>query len=399
MLRTNFIGRAKRLEDLDIPRIGAIIGVGEDEIHAFMEVEAAGSGFDSQGRPKMLFEPHVFYRNLSGEQREEAVRRDLAYPRWGQQPYPRDSYPRLIEAMAINETAALKASSWGLGQILGENYSMVGYDTPQEMVIAFMDDEETHLEAMIRFVIAAGIDDDIRAHRWATVARVYNGPGYKKHNYDGRLAAAYRKWAGIPDTPWDGNTEAEAGAESTTKYPTVRMGDRGFVVEHLQRTLAGLNYHAGAIDGRFGQATRASVLAFQADHRLVADGVAGPKTWDALENDPRPRAISQERASADAKDLREKGSTTIINGDRGQIAGGVLTATGGIAAAGEVIGQVEEASGLLGRLQGVLGEFSAFLSDNLPLVLLVGGGLALYYVTQMKKARVQDHRSGANMGR
>lgn len=399
MLRTDFIGRAKRLDDIDIPRIGSIIGVGEDEVHAFMEVEAAGSGFDSHGRPKMLFEPHVFYRNLSGSQRDQAVRRDLAYPRWGEQPYPRDSYPRLIEAMAINETAALKSASWGLGQILGENHSMVGYDTPQEMVIAFMDDEEVHLEAMIRFLIAAGIDDDLRAHRWATVARVYNGPGYKKHNYDGRLAAAYRKWAGIPDTPWDGNTEDEAGGQAPTKYPTVRMGDRGFVVEHLQRSLADLNYHSGAIDGRFGQATRASLLAFQADHRLVADGVAGPKTWETLETAPVPRAISQDRATADARELREKGSSTIINGDRGQIVGGVVTATGGIAAAGEVVDQIEGASGLLGRVQGVLTEFSGFLSDNLPLVLLVGGGLAVYYVTQMKKARVQDHRSGANMGR
>lgn len=399
MLRTNFIGRAKRLDDVDIPRIGSLIGVGEDEIHAFMEVEAAGAGFDSKGRPKMLFEPHVFYRNLSGEQRENAVRRDLAYRKWGQQPYPRDSYPRLVEAMAINETAALKSASWGLGQILGENHSMVGYDSPQEMVISFMDDEENHLEAMVRFLIAAGIDDDIRAHRWATVARVYNGPGYKKHNYDGRLAAAYRKWAKIPDTPWDGNTEKEASAEAQTRYPSVRMGNRGVVVEHLQRSLADLGYHSGAIDAHFGQATRAAVLAFQADHRLVADGVAGPRTWDVLENDPKPRAIPQKRATADVKDLREKGSTTIINGDRVQIAGGVLTATGGIAAVGEIIGQVEEASGLLGRLRGVLGEFSMFMSDNLPLVVLVGGGLALYYVTQMKKARVQDHRSGANMGR
>mgnify|MGYP005844567485 CR=1 FL=1 len=399
MLKTDFIGRAKRLENLDISRIGALIGVGEDEIRAFIEVEAAGSGFDSQGRPKMLFEPHVFYRNLSGEQREEAIRRNLAYRKWGEQPYPRDSYPRLIEAMTINETAALKSASWGLGQILGENHSIVGYDTPQEMVVAFMDDEENHLEAMIRFVIAAGIDDDIRAHRWATVARVYNGPGYKKHNYDGRLAAAYRKWAGIPDTPWDGNTETESSAKVETKYPTVRLGDHGFVVEHLQRTLAGLNYHAGAIDGHFGPATRAAVLAFQADHRLVADGVAGPETWGVLEDNPKPRPISQERASADAKNLREKGSTTIINGDRGQIAGGALTAAGGIAAAGEVIGKIEEASGLLGRLQGVLSEFSAFLSNNLAFVLLVGGGLVFYYISQMKKARVRDHRSGAHLGR
>lgn len=40
----SFKGRAKRLDDVDLPRIGHQIGVGEDEIHAFMDVEAAGSG-------------------------------------------------------------------------------------------------------------------------------------------------------------------------------------------------------------------------------------------------------------------------------------------------------------------------------------------------------------------
>jgi hypothetical protein len=65
-----FRGPAKRLDDIDLPRIGHEIGVGEDEIHAVLTVESSGSGFDAKGRPKMLFEPHVFYRNLSGANRD-----------------------------------------------------------------------------------------------------------------------------------------------------------------------------------------------------------------------------------------------------------------------------------------------------------------------------------------
>ncbi len=117
-MNKTFKGAARRLDDIDVPRIGARIGVGEDELHAFMEVEAAGSGFDSKGRPKMLFEPHVFYRNLSGKKRDDAVKAGLAYSKWKPGKYPADSYPRLIQAMAIDETAALMASSWGAGQIL-----------------------------------------------------------------------------------------------------------------------------------------------------------------------------------------------------------------------------------------------------------------------------------------
>lgn len=197
----DFKGAAKRLDDIDLPKIGATIGVGEDEIHAFMDVESGGSGFDGEGRPKMLFEPHIFYWNLTGEKRARAVREGLAYPRQGTHPYPHDSYPRLASAMAIDETAALESASWGLGQVMGENYRTLGYENPQAMVMAFMADEEAHLAGMVKFLIANHIDDDLHAHRWAVVARVYNGPGYARNHYDTKLEAAFTKWQRIKDTP------------------------------------------------------------------------------------------------------------------------------------------------------------------------------------------------------
>lgn len=223
-----FKGAARRLDDIDLPRIGSKIGVGEDELHAFMDVEAAGSGFDGKGRPKMLFEPHVFYRNLSGASRTAAVKAGLAYKKWGTKPYPKDSYPRLEQAMLINEAAALKSASWGLGQILGENHRMVGYATPQAMVKGFMEDEELHLEAMVEFLISAGIDDDLREHDWAAVARVYNGPGYRKHNYHGRMAAAFRKWQGVGDTPW---TPDDPGAHGAQENEAARAARKPLVVD------------------------------------------------------------------------------------------------------------------------------------------------------------------------
>lgn len=198
----SFKGAAKRLDDIDLPRIGAKIGVGEDELHAFMDVEAAGSGFDSQGRPKILFEPHVFYRNLTGAKRDAAVTAGLAYPKWGEKPYPKDSYPRLSQALAIDETAALKATSWGLTQILGENSHAAGYENPQAMVLAFMGSEAAQLEATVSLLISMGIDDDLKAHRWAVVAKSWNGPGYAKNAYDTKLAAAFSKWSKIKDTPY-----------------------------------------------------------------------------------------------------------------------------------------------------------------------------------------------------
>lgn len=216
-----FKGKAKRLESVDISRLAATIGCGEDHLHAFMEVEAAGSGFDSNGRPKMLFEPHVFYRNLSGDKLSRAIAAGLAYKSWGQKPYPSDSYPRLIRAMQIDESAALKSASWGLGQILAENHKLVGYHTPQAMVAAFMEDEETHLEAMVQFLIGRHIADDLKAHRWSDVARVYNGPGYKKNRYDVKMAAAYQKWRKIKDTPYNGETDIPVPTPQPEDEPVI----------------------------------------------------------------------------------------------------------------------------------------------------------------------------------
>lgn len=205
----NFRGSATRLSDQDLPRIGALIGVGEDEIHAVLDVESSGSGFDSQGRPKMLFEPHLLYRQLSGPVRDRAVSEGLAYPEWGEKPYPSDSYPKLVAAISISETAALKSASWGLGQVLGSNFAAAGFASPQDMVTAFVQSEANQLLGMITFIKANGLDKHLRAHNWAAFAQGYNGIGYRKNDYDGKLARAFARWQKIPDTPFAPNTVPE----------------------------------------------------------------------------------------------------------------------------------------------------------------------------------------------
>lgn len=196
-----FKGAARRLDDIDLPRIGALIGVGEDEIHAVLEVEAAGSGFDSQGRVKALYEPHKAYALSSGAVRAQLVSVGLAYPKWGERPYPKDSYPRILAACAIDEDIALRSTSWGLGQVMGFNAGASGYPSARAMVEAFAEDEEMHLEAMIRFIVANGLDDELRRHDWAGFARGYNGSG-QVAKYAGLLAAAFIKWAKIPDATY-----------------------------------------------------------------------------------------------------------------------------------------------------------------------------------------------------
>lgn len=195
-------GAAKKLDDIDLPKLGAAIGVGEDELHAVLDVETRGGGFDKTGRPKMLFEPHIFYRELKNNQeRTKAMKLGLAYRKWGSKKYPNDSYPRLIAACEINMEAAYRSCSWGLGQVMGFNCQLAGYQTAKAMAHAFVDDEETHLRAMVDFIKSAKLDDELRAHDWNGFARGYNGSGYAKHGYHIKLKAAFEKWQGIRDTP------------------------------------------------------------------------------------------------------------------------------------------------------------------------------------------------------
>lgn len=207
-------GAAKPLDPWDPGVLALAVGLTEDHVKAIMAVEAAGSGFDKAGRVKMLFEPHVFWRELSRKTvvkgktvyratpaRDRAEAEGLAYAEWGAKPYPKDSYPRLAKALAIDERAALRSASWGAGQIMGQHHAMLGYVTPREMVAAFAADEEAHVRGMVTFIRKSGLADEARRGDWAGFARGYNGPGYKKNGYDRKLAKAFARYQAEPDTP------------------------------------------------------------------------------------------------------------------------------------------------------------------------------------------------------
>ena len=65
--------------------------------------------------------------------------------------------------------------------------------------------------------------------------------------------------------------------------PGLKMNMVGADVEYLQDCLNQAGYLDGAIDGRFGPATRAGVLQLQKEAGLSPDGVVGHATWGAIE--------------------------------------------------------------------------------------------------------------------
>ncbi|MEA3276446.1 MAG: N-acetylmuramoyl-L-alanine amidase [Pseudomonadota bacterium] len=67
--------------------------------------------------------------------------------------------------------------------------------------------------------------------------------------------------------------------EDSKQRPTLRRGAQGDTVNRIQAAL-GIK-----VDGDFGPKTEAAVRQFQRDNGLVPDGIVGPMTWAALNED------------------------------------------------------------------------------------------------------------------
>ena len=74
----------------------------------------------------------------------------------------------------------------------------------------------------------------------------------------------------------------------------LKEDSQGQAVVRLQKQLKKLGFNPGKVDGYFGPATTAAVIAFQKSRGLLADGVAGPRTLTALKllkNDALPSVL------------------------------------------------------------------------------------------------------------
>ncbi|HOB12046.1 MAG TPA: peptidoglycan-binding protein [Syntrophomonadaceae bacterium] len=63
----------------------------------------------------------------------------------------------------------------------------------------------------------------------------------------------------------------------------LRRGDRGSDVRFVQSILKELGYYRYKLDSYFGQKTEEAVIAFQTAEGILADGIVGPETLNALQ--------------------------------------------------------------------------------------------------------------------
>jgi hypothetical protein len=226
MPRLPFQGRASALMAGGLAAAADKLGVSAKEIWTVVGVETSGCGFISDGRPAILYERHIFSR-LTNHKFDDG---DISSPNpGGYGPEGAHQYDRLQQAVAKDRTAALMSASWGIGQVMGENFSVAGFPDVETMVAAMADSEDKQLGAMANFLIAQGLQNALRVHDWTSFARGYNGVNFAINRYDVRLNAEYQKC--------DSGVMPDLNTRATQLY------------------LAYLGFHPGPVDGVGGVRT------------------------------------------------------------------------------------------------------------------------------------------------
>lgn len=182
-----------------------LIGCEVATIKAVFAVEARGKGFLDDGRLKILFEPHVFWRELvrAGINPNNHVNgnEDILYRKWQRGKYGPETaqWGRLERAIQINKEAALKSASYGSFQTMGFNFRACGFTSVEAMVEAYKIDDYEHLKGFIAYVKTSGLSDELVRKDWPGFGKGYNGAEYKgspyttDDDYDLKLASAYKK--------------------------------------------------------------------------------------------------------------------------------------------------------------------------------------------------------------
>lgn len=165
-------------------------------VRALCEVESSGSPF-IDGRPAILFEPHIFGRLTGG--RYNSSHPHLSSPTWNPKLYPgsqKGRYDQLIEAICLDPDAGFASASYGAFQILGSNYKRCEAESPMAFAWAEAQSEGQQIHHFCNFITSDPIIwQALRRGDWVTVAKRYNGAAYFKNRYDVRLAQAVRKWS------------------------------------------------------------------------------------------------------------------------------------------------------------------------------------------------------------
>jgi hypothetical protein len=262
---STFIGKALDISPTAVGDISKEIGVEEAVLRAILIVETGGRAafIQPSNRVCILYEAHYAYR-LNGKILVDG----LSVPKWTRSLYSSTllgEYERLVLAannVHIGIDVALKSASWGLPQIMGNNFQMCGYSDVRTFVQDMIDSGDKQLESFVSFCKSSNIISDMRAKNWPSIARKYNGPAYAENRYDIKLETAYKKLIGSSDG-------------------FLGIGDVGPDVIALQNALVRHGYNVST-DGQYGKMTQMALEKFQEKFGISNIGIIGNETIDKL---------------------------------------------------------------------------------------------------------------------
>lgn len=335
-------------------------GIPNAHLLAMIDVESNGkivALVNGKPEPYILFEPHKLYARLTEPARSQAVAQKVASKKWDKNLYPKTQSGRwaqiemaraILSTNGLDPDIAYECASWGVGQVLGEHWNELGFVSVQDFLTKVRSGVEGQIEVMILYCKAYGLLDELQEGRFTALARGYNGPAFKKNNYDTKLANAAKLYGGANAVP-DG---------------MLRMGAKGKRVRELQALLVRAGF-AIKVDGDFGPETKKKLQAYQEFAKLTPDGVAGPKTMASL---------GSYLQSADDKPGNQKVH------EIKEVIEGAVVAIGGPETIAVAKGSIEAAKVELGQYSGMLGvdwllSGLGYLSIGL---ILVGGAYAAY---------------------
>lgn len=185
--------QAKGISDRQVSRLATFLGCSYEQILAVATVESGGSSYDSQGRPKMLFERHKFSKWTDG------IYDVTSYSNPDGGGYNEDSWDKLTLAAGKDIDAAFKSASWGKFQVLGEWYPNMGFTSSLQLAYSTVRGEFWHYILFVGYIkLVASLEDELRAisddpDDCRAFAKGYNGPSYEEYDYHIKIANEYER--------------------------------------------------------------------------------------------------------------------------------------------------------------------------------------------------------------
>lgn len=154
-------------------------------LYAILMTESDGFGFDNHGKIKTRFEPHIY----SGFSR-------VCLNQITKHPSLPGLDPKWIKQHNDSELLSM-STSFGIAQIMGWQYKLLGFTSVDCMVANYIESEENQIKSFLVFCLKYREGRFLKALKelnYRQIASMYNGAGFEKNRYDQKLIARFNSY-------------------------------------------------------------------------------------------------------------------------------------------------------------------------------------------------------------